>query len=448
MTLVVRKPEKASKELYDLIIIGGGIYGVMLALEASRRKLRSLLLEKGDFGKFTSFNSLRIIHGGFRYLQKFDLKRLRDSVGERRWFLKNFPNLVKPLPCLMPLYGKGLRHPLALWFALKLYDILSAKRNKGLNPERHIPSGMIINASQTKKIFPSLDTKGLKGGAIWYDAFVPDSQRLIMEILRWACKYGATASNYVEALDLTRVNNRAIGIAAIDHEKNTSLKFISNIVINAAGPWCRDLAERFDRDEPSLFKSMLAWNVLFKRKAISDHALAVTPKKPGGHTYFIVPWKGMLLAGTGHSPWLSDRKDPMPSEEQINIFCDDLNIAVPNLNINREEILYVFPGLQSATNKGGTYFAIREVILNHADNSGPIGLYSVSGVKFTTARLVADRTLNVIFPQKKVSKYDLRVRAKITSHFYISASAHLWLIPHSQNPRNSSLSEGVKVVVT
>ena len=132
MSEIIREPLDAVKKKYDLIIIGGGIYGTMLSLEASRRGLLSLLLERDDFGQHTSFNSLRIIHGGLRYLQSLDLHRFRESVSERKWFLKTFPHLIKTLPCLMPLYGNGLYHPFVLRTALLMNDILSYNRNRTL----------------------------------------------------------------------------------------------------------------------------------------------------------------------------------------------------------------------------------------------------------------------------------------------------------------------------
>ncbi|MGL6138581.1 MAG: FAD-dependent oxidoreductase, partial [Planktothrix sp.] len=178
MTKINRNLATATQSSYDVIIIGGGIYGVMLSLEASRRNLRSLLIEKGDFGGATSYNSLRIVHGGFRYLQNLDLERFYESVGERKWFLKTFPELVKPLSCLMPLYNKGIRRPPILYTALKLNDALSINRNQGIRPDRHLPPGKVIKSEQVKTHFPTVDTQGLTGGAIWHDACMPDSQRL------------------------------------------------------------------------------------------------------------------------------------------------------------------------------------------------------------------------------------------------------------------------------
>jgi glycerol-3-phosphate dehydrogenase len=421
MGKILRNPAAAG-ESFDLIIIGGGIYGAMLSLESSRRGLRSLLIERNDFGGATTFNCLRILHGGLRYLQKLDLRRFRESVAERRWFIQNFPALVEPLPCIMPLYGNGLHRSSIFRAALWVNDLLSYDRNQGTLPERYLPNGKMINARKTREIFPTVDTRGLQGGAVWYDAWLPDSQRALIEILRSACANGTTALNYVEARELLKTNHRVTGVLAIDRENNQSFKYRANVVINAAGPWCRELATRFDRDEPNLFRSSLAWNVLFRKNPISDYAVAVAPKKPKGTTYFLLPWKGMLLAGTKHSSWSNSPEKPMPSDEQIQAFLNDLNLAVPGLEIHRDDIIYVFAGLLPTTKDGTANLASREVILDHANHGGPQGLYSISGVKFTTSRLVAEKTLKLIFPEKRVRE---KTTSKTFRQFQDTSSSHM-----------------------
>ena len=404
MTKIIREPASAAKETYDLIVVGGGIYGAMLSLEASRRGLCSLLMEQDDFGGATSFNSLRIIHGGLRYLQSLDLPRFRESVGERRWFLQTFPGLVEVLPCLMPLYGDGLRRSFVLRTVLRTNDFLSCKRNRGVRPDRHVRPGRVIDAHQTRQIFRSVDTQGLEGGAIWYDAFMPNSQRLLVEILRWSCEYEATTLNYVEARRLLTTKEGVAGVMAIDQGTGECHEYKARVIVNACGPWCRDMARRFDRDKPTLFRSSIAWNVLLNREPLSDHGVAVAPKKPGGRTYFLLPWKAKLLAGTGHAPWFGCQEKPMPPTEDLQEFLNDLNLAVPSLELDQNDILYVFAGLLPVTIVGTVDLAIREVIFSHGVNGGPRGLYSISGVKFTTARLVAEKTLRQIFPENQVSQ--------------------------------------------
>lgn len=405
MSIMTRNLSVATKEPYDIIIVGGGIYGVMLSFVASQYGLKNLLLERDDFGSATSYNSLRIIHGGLRYLQKADLHRFFESVGERRWFLRNFPGLVEPLPCLLPLYGKGIFRPSIFRAALKINDILSMHRNLGVPEDYHLSSGKIVSLQEAEEIFPAIDKQGLKGSAVWYDASIPDSQLLLMEILKQSCSMRTTALNYVEVQELIKSNGIIQGIIAVCNEDSKAYKFLSKVVVNTAGPWCRELAANFDKDYPQLFKSSLAWNVLFNKNALSDYALAITPKRNGAPTYFLRPWKGMLLAGTIHESWDGVVSNPMPSMNSVNNFIDDLNRAIPKLNLKQDDILHIFSGLLPAQKQGTNKLAVREVILDHGENGGINGLYSISGVKFTTARLVAEKTIKkVLYHSGKIPK--------------------------------------------
>ena len=398
MATIRRDPPSSAKGRYDVIVIGGGIYGVMLAYEGSRRGLKTLLVEKDDFGGATSANSLRIIHGGLRYLQTLDLPRFRESVEERRWFLSRFPRMVRTLPCLMPLYGEGLRRPSIFRVALFLNDQLG--RFPGgvpFRPAREIPPGEVIESEKVKRIFPAVDRKGLKGGAIWHDAFMPDPQRILIAILRKASSHGGTALNYMESVELLKEGNTAAGIKAVDRENGNTYEYLAPVVINAAGPWCERLADRFGSRRPGLFRRSVAWNVLLDRERASDHALAVKPNAPGAQTYFILPWKGRMLAGTGHAPFSGEGDAPVPSEEQLLGFLDNLNMSLPGLEATGKDILHVYSGFLPVTNDGGTTLTTREVIFDHGRNGGPQGLFSVAGIKFTTARKVAEKTLSGIF---------------------------------------------------
>ncbi len=403
MSEIVDIPERYAERKYDLIIVGGGIYGVMLAYEASRKGLSALLLEKDDFGVHTSANSLRIIHGGFRYLQTADIYRYRESVGERRWFLKRYPEYVVPLPCMMPLYGNGLRRPSVLRTALFINDILSCRRNQEVRGDRHLPSGNVVNQSETVKLFPDVDKKGLVGGAVWHDAFMPDCRGLLHRILEDAKVKGAIALNRCEAIGLIKNGNMVAGVKIFNKKSCKEITFYSDVVVNAAGPWSRDLSCTLDTEIEKLFYPSVAWNVLFDRDALSDHALAVAPKKKNARTYFIVPLNGKLFAGTGHSSWSQNvgNAKPEPTLSQLETFMQDINGAVPGLNLKSGDIDQVHAGLLPARKYDQVELADREVIADHGAIGGVAGLYSVSGVKFTTSRLVAEKTLEKIFTGKK-----------------------------------------------
>jgi glycerol-3-phosphate dehydrogenase len=168
-------------------------------------------------------------------------------------------------------------------------------------------------------------------------------------------------------------------------------------VVNAAGPWCRELAQRFDQDHPRLLRRrLLLFNVLFRRRALSECALALTPRRGPSHTYFVHNWQGRMLAGTGEALLDDERTDAAPRPEETAAFIADLNEAVPELSLQESDIEAVYAGILPATVSGR--LAAREVILDHGALQGPAGLYSVSGVKYTTSRLVAAKALKRIFP--------------------------------------------------
>jgi glycerol-3-phosphate dehydrogenase len=442
MTKIIRDPGKCSQEWYDLIIVGGGIYGIMLSFEAVRRNLRPLLLEKSDFISATSLNHLRTVHGGVRYLQSLDLHRFKESVAERRWFLKHLPQFVNVIPCLMPLYGKGLYRNSVFRIGLLLNDILSFNRNISIaDKEQHLCRSKVINPEKTRELFPAVDQQGLTGSALWYDATVEEYQRLMMELIKLAVTSGATALNYISARALLKENHCVTGVQSVDQESGKKYEFKAPVVINASGPWCREVAAALDRDNVSLFKKrLLVWNVLFNKEAVSNHALGLSPLKCGGHNYFFHPWKNRLLVGTGEIDIAAASHDNefSPGNDQINQklllgrpdvsrggfleknppgrrrqseketsvpaeamekFIKDINTMVPGLKITETDIQRVYSGILPAEENGT--MTKREKIFDHSKNGGPKGLFSISGIKFTTSRLVADKILNRVFPKVK-----------------------------------------------
>ena len=405
MGKIIRDIGKAEKENFELIIAGGGIYGIMLLLEASRRNIKTLLLEKNDFGGATTLNHLKTVHGGLRYLQSLDLTRFRESVNERKWFVKYFPEYVSPMSCIMPLYGNGLKRNSVMRGALMLNDIFSFNRNMGITEGKKLPGGKILSKKKTSELFEGVDTTGLKGSAFWYDANIEEFQRLIMKVLRKSVDLGATPLNYIEVKELLTENNKVKGVKCIDTETGEEIEFSGEVVINAAGPWSRELSANFDKDFPELFKkNLMLWNILFDRKAPSDCAMGLTPKRGRGHTYFFHPWKGRLLVGTGEIV-VDDIKNcvKVPGKE-IDKFIDDMNSAIPGIDLKKKDILKIYAGILPASESGK--LSKRPATIDHSSHGGPAGLYSISGVNFTTSRLVADKTIKKIFPDRTPSGYD------------------------------------------
>lgn len=396
--MIPRDPAGAQAERHDLIIVGGGIYGVALALEASARGLRPLLLERGDFGAQTSAKSLRILHGGLRYLQSGDLARFRDSVAQRRWWLTTFPDLVRPLPCLLPLYSEGLLRPSVLGPVLLANDLLSSDRNRGVREDRWLPGSSILRAAETRERFPLVSPKRLQGGALWYDASIEHPHRLLVEMLWWASREGATALNYVEATELLIEGDRVVGARARDGVGNGDLEYRAPVVVNAAGPWVRELARAAGDDAAELFRPSLAFNLLLSRPLAGEGALGIRAPGARGRIYFLRPRGRFTFAGTGHAPW--GDLQPLPErtpEPLIAAFLSDLRRAIPGFDVSPGDVVRDICGLLPAAASGSQRLARRPVLYDHGRAGGPQGLISVSGVKFTTAPGVAKHVLDAAF---------------------------------------------------
>jgi len=388
MASITRNLKQSSQDTYDVVIIGGGIYGSMLLLEASRAGLKAILLEKNDFGSLTSFNNLRIIHGGLRYLQTLNFSRIHESVNERSWFLRNFPDLIKPLACLMPLYRNSTKNRLTLRAALKTNDWLTRGRNTGLPPEMEIPNGKMLSAAETRQRFPLVRANGLRGGALWYDAAMLDSSRLLIEVLRWSALAGGTAVNYVDVSDVLQTNGRVRGVVATDSLTGEDYEIEAPLVVNAAGPDCDAVARRFLQESETLFQPSVAWNVLLDRAPLSDGAVAIQAPTGSSRVYFAHSMNEHLFVGTGHEPVRNETASG-PSEDGVSAMLADLNQAIPELSAQPSDIKRIFWGLLPAKRPGSVELASDTVIVDHGQKGGAKGLFSVSGVKFTTARSAA-----------------------------------------------------------
>lgn len=404
MSGIERNPARSASVEYDLVVIGGGIVGAMTLLEASRAGYRCALLERDDFGGATSLNSLRIVHGGLRYLQKLDLKRFFLSVSERRWLMSVFSELTTTLPCLMPLYGDGLRRPSVLRAALLANDLLSAHRNTGVPKGSRIPGGKLVGTAQVKRLFPLANDEGLQGGAVWSDGCLRDSQRLIMETLLWACERGAVALNYMEATALSTEGPRVSGVTGRDVITGSAYDFRASMVINATGPWSRQLASAFDRDIPALFRKSIAWNVLFDRPPLSEHAVAVSARGRGRHVFFAHQMNQKLLVGTGHAAAPEDQAEPRAGDAELSDFIAELNAAVPGLALKKRDTLRVFSGFLPAQPANPDRLTTRDMVHDHGLDGGPRGLYSVAGIKLTTAHALAHRLIRLITHREKSRK--------------------------------------------
>src|SRR5919109_153809 len=213
-----RNLERLADRKFDILVIGGGIHGAITAWDAALRGVSVALIERGDFGSGTSQNSLKIIHGGLRYLQDGNLSRIRTIARERTTWMRIAPHLIHRLPCLMPTTQKISRSRLAMGVALKANDILSFDRNQLADPEKDLPDGMIVSQRELSRILPGYDVSTSTGAAVWYDAQIYNSERLLLEFILSAADAGAEVANYVEAISFLQRDKRITGVRVKDFQ--------------------------------------------------------------------------------------------------------------------------------------------------------------------------------------------------------------------------------------
>jgi glycerol-3-phosphate dehydrogenase len=394
--MITRDFAAASRREFDLVIIGGGIYGVALLREAARRGLSVCLCEAHDFGGATSWNSLRIIHGGLRYLQTLDLRRFFQSVAARRRWALQFPTLIRPLDCLMPLYGQGMKRVSVMRIALLMNDILSSHRNEDVAAALRLPCGGVLDAESTRSRFPQVRSAGLEGAAHWSDLFMISSERIVMEFLRDACRAGAVAINYSPVLEIISDGNVARGVRVRDGISGAEHSIAAGAVVNCAGPLLRSFARGKGGDAERIFRPSLAFNMLLDLALPVEGALAVAAPQPGAAVLFVVPQRGSLLVGTRHLSRPAETIEAIATDAEILQVLADLNQAIPGLNAALKNVRRVFAGLLPAAAADSDTLVKREVLLDHGKAGGLGRLYSISGVKFTTAQDVGRQTLTMM----------------------------------------------------
>jgi glycerol-3-phosphate dehydrogenase len=386
---------RLERGVFDAVIVGGGIYGALLALEGVARGQRVVLLERGDFGGGTSFNSLRTIHGGLRYLQFLDVPRALISNAQRRWWLRTFPDLVQPISCLMPLYGEGLRRPFAFRMAFLLARLLRLGRDAQGRPGTF----RVLPGAATRGAVQMLRESGLQGGAVWQDAFMPHSERIIVESLRWAEASGALLADHAELVAAERrAGDDVWRLAVKDTLTGRDLAVQAGTLISAAGSSIDTVAARITggRASPVLVPT-LAWNLLLARPPVSEHSLALKPPGPGRRTYFVHPFHGRLLAGTGHIGLrVPAERVAGVSDEDVAAMLADLNESLPGFALTPADVKHVLWGILPGVQAGSDELLMRPTIIDHGAEHGCARAWSVLGVKFTEAPFVAQRVWNAV----------------------------------------------------
>jgi glycerol-3-phosphate dehydrogenase len=387
---MIRDLDRLTARTFDLLVVGGGIYGLAIAYDAAQRGMGVALIERDDFGSGSSFNHLRTIHGGLRYLQTLDLRRARESVRERNTLARIAPHAVRPLPFALPLYRSLRAGKTAMRAGFLIDRLIAFDRNTRVVPALRLPGGRVVSRAEAAQRFPGLRRQGLTGAAVWSDYITLESDRLTFSFAMAAAEHGAVLANYLEGVSPLTDGKRVTGVRARDHQTSREFEIGARLTVNATGASVDTFLAPLDiSTHMPLLKAI---NLVTRREA-GDEALG--GRTASGRHLFLVPWRGRALMGTWESAATLEAAPAGATEEEIGSFIRELNQAFPALDLARADVSLVHRGLVPAvrTAGGGTRLDGHERVRDHALD-GVDGLISVAGTKYTTVRAVAERVVD------------------------------------------------------
>jgi len=364
-------PELLARE-WDIVVVGGGITGAGILLEASRRGLKALLVEGRDFAWGTSSRSSKLVHGGLRYLAQGHIKLTREAVREREALLRDAPGLVEPQRFAFPDYGKSLRKRRTMLAGLALYDLFAGRR------ERHWQ-----DAAAFALLAPNVSRAGLAGGMTYTDAKTDDA-RLVLRTLVEARRHGACALNYLTVRSLLKEGDKVIGAVLRDETGGSKLfEVCARLVVDAGGAWAGQLATGGPRLRPLRGSHLLlpAWRLPL--------AQAISLMHPAdGRPVFAFPWEGATLVGTtdvDHRAGLDT--EAAITRAELAYLLQALQAQFPELALGEADVIATYAGVRPVLDSGAAD-APSTLGREHAVWCGA-GLVSVTGGKLTTFRAIA-----------------------------------------------------------
>lgn len=389
--------ERAKEETFDLIIIGGGVTGAGILLDAASRGLKTLLLEKGDFASGTSSKSTKLIHGGLRYLKQMDFGLVHEVGTERAIVHDLAPHLVVPEKMLLPLTENGAYSKWLTSIGLMVYDLLA----KVTGDDKR----KMLNTKEALKKEPLLPVKGLTGAG-YYAEYRTDDARLTMEIIKTARNYGGMAANYTEVVGFVYgTDNKVSGVTVKDFVSGQNITIQTNYVVSAAGPWVDDLRQT-DKSKKG------------KRLHLTKGVHLVVPHKkfpvqqsvyfdvPDGRMMFAIPRGKITYFGTTDTNYDGDKENVLANKEDVDYLLNGVNTMFPTVNLKPKHVISSWAGLRPLIHEDGK--SASELSRKDEVFESKTGLISIAGGKLTGYRKMSERIVDLVAKKaKKTHKKEL-----------------------------------------
>jgi glycerol-3-phosphate dehydrogenase len=386
---------RLATESFDVLVIGGGITGAGVALDAASRGLKAALVEKDDFASGTSSKSSKLIHGGLRYLQQREYRLVYENLAERQRLLDNAPHLVSPLPFLIPLFGKEgvVNRSVARVYrtALWLYDLTGGVRI-GRRHEN-------VSRDQALAHMPTLRADRLVAGFLYWDARADDA-RLTLAVVRTAVlDHGAVAANHTRVTGLVTGSNGRIGGATVEPDDGPGFDIRARVVVNAAGVWSDEVRTFDEVGNPHSIRPAKGIHITVPAEAFPCDIAAVIPVREDHRSIFVVSWGDQVYLGTTDTEWNGPLDDPDCLPEDIDYILSAAN-AVTTRPIGREDITGLWTGLRPLLAPAAGRRALSErtadLSRRHTVRTSDRGMVTVTGGKLTTYRKMAEDTVDAV----------------------------------------------------
>jgi glycerol-3-phosphate dehydrogenase len=390
--------ERLGSEPFDLLVIGGGITGAGVALDAAGRGLRTALVERGDFAAGTSSRSSKLVHGGLRYLQQKEFRLVYEALAERQRLLRLAPHLVKPLPFLIPVFASGMAgqararaYARGVGTALWMYDATGGARIGKLHKR--------LSKREALELMPDLDGRRLAAGFLYYDARVDDA-RLTLTVVKTAASLGAVTVNRVEATGLLRDGSQVSGAVLTDRLTGRRIEAKAGVVVNAAGVWADELRAMDEGANPRSIRPAKGVHITLPAGRPALDIAAVLSVPGDRRSVFVIPWGDRIYVGTTDTDYDGPLEDPQCTAADIDYLLGALNSWITR-PIGRQEVLSSWAGLRPLV--GGTGYdgdtppdaKTADLSRRHSVRVAPSGLVTIVGGKLTTYRAMAEDTVDV-----------------------------------------------------
>jgi glycerol-3-phosphate dehydrogenase len=381
------------RDSFDLVVVGGGITGAGVALDAASRGYSVGLLERADFATGTSSRSSKLIHGGLRYLQNFDLGLVREALLERSLLVKLAPHLVRPLPLLVPSFD-GKRPDRLVGVGLNMYDVMAWKRGRDDEDEWSPARHRTIDGAETVQLAPALAGREPTAAYLFYDCQT-DDVRMVLSVLGEAERFGAVIANRCEAAGLVERDGRAVGVLARDTETGAEFEVAATNIINATGVWADQLRpdELYGHEEMPRIRPSRGTHITLSRERLAVEVGVIVPAG-SGRTIFVLPWLGRTLVGTTDNDYEGPLDHVPPSDEDVAYLLDALNTYFAS-DLGPTDLTGAYAGVRPLISTGDPKKSVdisRRAELYETSS----GLVTITGGKFTTWRRMAKAAVDRI----------------------------------------------------